>query len=294
MVDGIGQIDIRGIDIDKLARGFADEIIGLDVLMAESKTSAREMRWYQKTAGFFNAPTTTGMTTNLGENTDFGSRPAVVQNSFTRQTSYVRKYFVESEWIPVEDIADNDPDVVGHITKDLVRGILQRKNLRIWNILSENITPVNINEEAITNEWDDYANATPISDLTNAKAKIRAYGYNPEGATLLLNDNGHKYLLNWIVATKGSNMPTLSSSIAVGGRVTEFCGLNIMVDVNVTADYGMIVIPKTAGTWKTFAPLTTAKLYDEGIGYKIRAWIEGEGILHDPKAVCLLSNVGPS
>ena len=49
MADTSGQAEIRGIDIDKLARGFADEVLVLKKFLRVSKTNAREIRSYSKT-----------------------------------------------------------------------------------------------------------------------------------------------------------------------------------------------------------------------------------------------------
>jgi len=52
MADTSGMQDIRGIDIDKLAKGFADEENDFKNITTLSTTSAREIRWYKKTSGF--------------------------------------------------------------------------------------------------------------------------------------------------------------------------------------------------------------------------------------------------
>ena len=50
MADTSGEQDIRGINIDKLAKGFADEENILKKYVVNSTTDAREIRWYQKTS----------------------------------------------------------------------------------------------------------------------------------------------------------------------------------------------------------------------------------------------------
>jgi hypothetical protein len=94
MADTSGMAEIRGIDIDKLAKGFADEEIKLKRFVTITNTSAREIRWYQKTSGFLTNSASTAITTSQIANVDFGARPVVAEQSWTRQTSYVRKYFV--------------------------------------------------------------------------------------------------------------------------------------------------------------------------------------------------------
>jgi hypothetical protein len=294
MADTQGQADIRGINIDKLAKGFAEEIIGLDKYISVTKTQNREIRWYQKTTGLLDTADTTAITASQIANTDFGSLPFVVNQTWTRNTSYIRKYFVESELISDEDIQDNDVDILGTYIRDLVRAVSQQKNLRIWNVISEGGTATNLNTVAITNEWDDTANMIPIDDMLNAKGQIRAYGYNPEGAIFLMNNATHRHLINFLIATKGSMIPAFASAAVVTGRVLEICGLNVVVDTNVTSDKALIFVPQILATWKSFSPITAVKIVEPLIGVKIRVSEEGECILHDPKAGCLMTNIGPT
>lgn len=293
MPDTNAEAEIRGINIDKLAKGFAETIIGIKSFLRQSTTSAREIRWYSKTAGFLDSTDTTSITASQIANTSFKSRPVVVEQSWTRSTSYIRKYFVESPWISEEDIADSDIDILATNVHDLVRAVAQQVNLRCYNILSESGTAVNLNTVAITNGWEDPTNMTPIADIMNAKRLIRSFGYNPEGAILLINDVEHNYLINWLISTKGSSIPSFSSSLAQSGVVMELLGTKVVVDLNVTTDKAMMFIPNLTAAWKQFKPITSAIISEAGIGKKIRVWEEGEAILEHPKSGCLFTNVGP-
>ena len=289
------QADIRGLDIDKLAKGFADEEIILKRYVTNSSTSAREIRWYAKTAGFLTGtPNSEAITTSQIANTSFKARPFVTEQSWTRNTSYVRKYFVESPLISDEDIKDSDIDVLATNLRDLVRSVEYQVELRIWDVLTESRSVQNINEEAIIEEWDDPVNCNPINDILSAKSKIRAYSYNPEGAILLMNDDTHRWLLSWLINTKGSSIPAFASQKVESGVVMEILGVRVVVAQFVTADHACLFVPQRAATWKSFMPITARTIEEVGIGQKIRVWEEGEAILTDPKAVCLLSNVGPS
>lgn len=294
MADTSAEADIRGIDIDKLAKGFADEEIILKRYVANTPTSAREIRWYQKTSGFLDSTDTTAITASQIANVSFKSRPVVVEQSWTRTTSYVRKYFVESPILSDEDIKDNDVDILATNIRDLTRAVAHQVDLRIWDVITESQSASNINSVSITNEWDDYTNATPIIDLLNAKRLIRNQGYDPEGAVLFLNPNEHTYLINWLINQKGSSIPAFASEKIVNGAVMQILGLNVVVSTVVTADYAAVMVPNRAATWKSFTPITARSIEDVGIGTKIRVWEEGECILHDPKCVTLLDNVGPS
>ena len=294
MADTSGMAEIRGIDIDKMVKGFAEEESIFKRWVSVTPTAAREIRWYKMTAGWLDSTDTTAITTSQIANTDQLALPPIAEPSFTRVTSYVRKYFVESPVLSDEDIKDSDVDILARVLRQLTRAVEHQVDGRIWDVITESRSPTNINHRDITNEWDDYTNANPIEDLNQAKAYIRQYAYNPEGAVLFLNSNEHMYLLNWLIATKGSNIPAFASQRIQDGVVMEILGLQVVVSENVTADYAAIMIPKQAATWKTFTAITARKVEDALIGVKVRVAEEGECILTDPRAVCLLSNVGPS
>lgn len=279
---------IRGIDIDKLAKGFADEQNVFKKFITVSVTSARELRWYQKTSGFLDSTDTTGITASQIANVSFKSRPVVVEQSWTRNTSYIRKYFVESPWLSDEDIKDSDIDLLATNVRDLVRAVERQVDSRIYTVLS---TGTGVQTSVATADgWDDAATGDPIGDLLLAKQKIREYGYNPEGAILAISELEHKQLIQFIINVKGSSIPSFASSKIESGVVMEILGLRVVVSHNCTQNQALI-FTQDAATWKSFTPITTAIVTDEGIGKKIRVWEEGECLLTDPKASYLLTSV---
>lgn len=287
MADTAGMAEIRGIDIDKLAKGFADEDFILKKFCTQTSTAAREIRWYSKTAGVLTA-TSPAAVANVAEL----ARPFVLEQSWTRNTSYVRKYFVESPTISEEDIKDSDIDILAGNLRDLTRSVAYQVDSRIWDVMTESRTPVNINNVTTNAAWDtaSYTSVNIIEDLMDAKLQIRTYNYNPEGAILLLSPTDHKNLLNWLIDGKGSSIPSFASSKLETGVVMEILGLKVVVNNFVTASYAAVVIPQRAVTWKTFTPITARTIEEVGIGTKIRVWEEGEAILTDPRAVCLISD----
>jgi hypothetical protein len=294
MADSNAQADIRGIDIDKLAKGFADEENVFKKYVVNSTTKAREIRWYQKTSGFLDSVDTTGITASQIANTSSKSRPVVVEQSWTRNTSYVKKYFVESPWLTDEDIKDCDIDILATNVRDLVRAVENQVDKRIYSVLTVADVGTGENARAITDEWDDYSNCIPIDDILYGKEQIRTYGYNPEGVIFAITPAVHRLLLNYLIATKGSSIPSFASAKLQSGVVMEILGCNIIVSTNVTTDKAVMFVPQRACTWKSFTPITSVSISDPGIGTKIRVWEEGEAILTDPRAVCFYSNIGPT
>ena len=299
MADGNAQADIRGIDIDKLAKGFADEDNVFKKFVNNSTTSAREIRWYQKTSGFLDTADSSGLTASGISNTSFKARPFVTEQSWTRQTSYIKKYFVESPIISQEDIKDSDVDVLATNVRDLTRAVARKVDLRIFSVLNEAAAatptvpaPSSVNTAAATNDgWNVPATADPVTDILTGKQMIRSYGYNPEGAIISLNSIEHRLLVAWLITTKGSSIPNFSSERIKDGVVMEFLGCNVIVTENQTTDWVTMWVPDRAATWKSFEPITAVSIEEPGIGTKIRVWEEGECLLTDPKAVFVLSDV---
>ena len=287
--DTSGMQDIRGIDIDKLARGFADEENVFKNITTLSTTSAREIRWYKKTSGFLDSTDTTGITASQIANTSERSLPVVVEQSWTRQTSYVRKYFVESPTISMEDIKDTDVDILATNIRDLVRAVARQVDKRIYDVASANVG----NSNAATATWDNatQANVNIIKDLMTAKKDIRVDGYDPEGAFLLLTPGDHELMLTNLIFTKGSSIPNFSSEKMKSGVVMEILGLKVLVSTNVDADEAMVVVGQRALTWKAFMPLTSVVIDEPGIGKKIRCWEEGECLMTDVNAAAKITNL---
>lgn len=291
MADTSAQADIRGIDVDKLVKGFADEELVLKRFLTVSSTSAREIRWFQKTAGFLDTTDTTGITGSHIANTSFKARPFVAEQSWTRNTSYVRKYFIESPWMSEEDVKDTDVDLLATNVRDLVKAVMSQVDTRCYNVLTESLSPSDIQTAAATADgWDDTATGDPIKDLLEAKRLIRTQRYNPEGAVLYIHPTEHKNLLNYLISVKGSSIPDFSSDLMGDGVVMNLLGLKVVVSLNATTDYALVFVPKVAATWKSFMPIRSAVVEDPGVGVKVRVWEEGECLLTDPKAVVLLTD----
>jgi len=298
MADKSGQTEIRGLNIDKLAKGFADESNVFKKFVAQSKTNAREIRWYQKTSGFLDTATTTNSSATHINPVAERARPFVIEQSWTRNTSYVKKYFVESPTISSEDIKDTDIDILATNVRDIVRAVARKVDLRIFSVLNEATAatptipnPTNVNTAAATGTgWDDSTNGNPIKDILVGKRKIRQAGYNPEGCIISMNSIEHEFLLTWLISTKGSSIPQYSSEKVKSGVVMELLGCNIVVTENQTTDYVTMWVPGKAATWKAFMSMTAVVIDDPGIGKKIRSWEEGECLLTDPLAVHVITD----
>jgi len=284
-----GESTIRGINIDKLAKGFADEANVFKKLCTVTPTNAREIRWYKKTSGFLDSVDTTGITGSQILNTAEGTLPTVVEQSWTRQTSYVKVFFVESPTISMEDIKDTDLDILATNVRDLVRGVERQVDKRIYDVATAGVG----NTTTATATWDNgtQSNVNIIKDLLTAKRKIRQDGYNPEGAFLLLTALDHELMLTNLIFTKGSSIPNFSSDKMNSGVVMEILGLKVIVSENVDTDEALVIVGQRALTWKSFVPLTSVVIDDPLIGKKIRVKEEGECIMTDINAGATITNL---
>ena len=286
MPDNSGQAEIRGIDIDKLAKGFADEENVFKKFVNVTPTKAREIRWYQRTAGVLSA-TSPAVITNVAH----GTQPFILEQSWTRSTSYVRTYFVESPLLSNQDVKDSDIDLIAGNVRDLTRAVEREVDKRIYNVITETQSPVNILSTAATgNGWDDTTNGNPVLDIMNSKQKIRSQGYNPEGAVLAMNPIEHKHLLNYLITVKGSSIPNFSSQKVTDGVVLELLGVSVVVSENAITDSVAMWIPNRSATWKTFTEITARTIEEPLMGIKIRVLEEGECLLTDPKSVHLITD----
>jgi len=289
MADKSGQAEIRGIDIDKLAKGFADEDIIFKQFLTISPTSAREIRWYQKTAGFLDSTDTTGVTSSQIEDVPQLTLPTVVEQSWTRKTSYVKKFFVESPWISFEDIKDCDPDVLAGNIRDLTRAVARRVDNRIYAQLSGSLL-LSGSSSGGSSGWADTA-PKPIGDLLSGSMEIRKQNYDISNLVVLMHPTAYKALLDYIIDTKGSSIPALASAKAESGVLMQLVGQKIVVSDNCTEDMVVQIVPQRVGTWKQFVPMTAATKEEVGIGTKIRVWEEGEFLLTDPNAGYVIKQV---
>lgn len=289
MADSIEMADIRGLDIDKLAKGFADEEYVFKQDCTVAPMTGDSIRWFQKTAGTLSA-TAPSVTKNVGRL----ALPTTLEVTWTRNTSYPKKYFVEG-FISMEDIKSAEVDVLATTIRDLTRVIARDVDADIWDVMTESQSPVNIQTFATTavggDQWDAATYAADIvADLMNAKRLIWAQNYNPEGASLYVSPTDYTSIVNWLISGKGSSIPGFSSEKIKSGVVLQLLGLNIKVSNNVTADYALVVVPKVATTFRQQFPITAKTTEEAGLGTRVRVYEHGIAYNTDPKAIVLITD----
>ncbi len=285
MVDGAGQAEIRGLDIDKVSKDLFEEALIFKKELKGETTSSRQIRWYQKTSGYLTA-TTPAKISNIA----YGARPFVLRQTWTRNTSFTIKYLLDSELIDMEDETDSDVQVFLNTAEDITAAVANDLDGDIWNVVSESQSPSNINDVTSAAAWDAASGQNPYADVTEAEQLIREQTKRNPVLKLYLNAKDHKSLKDWLVTVKGSSIPGFSSQLIENKPLIMFDSKQVIISENVTADFAMVANLERGATYKTFMPLRTWIIKEEGIGRKIRVGINGITLLVRPKYIALISN----
>lgn len=288
MADTVEQADIRGLDVDKVAKGYADRTYTFKGDCTVASMTGDSIRWYQKTAGTLDA--TAPAYIELAPL----SLPTTVEQSWTRNTSYPKKYMVEG-FISEEDIQSADIQVLTVSITDLTQAVVAKVDKAIYNIMTEDVsgtpTPVNTQTAASTAAWDADSGQDPIKDILNAVRLIEVQDYEAASAVLYLNPYDYQSLLTWLISTKGSSIPGFSSEKVRTGVVLELVGVRIKKSNNVTVDWGLMLIPQKSCTWRSYKALRATTIVEPMVGTKIRISESGISYLTDPKTIVQISNL---
>lgn len=284
MADRVEMADIRGLDIDKMVKGFALANYIFKGMVTVSSMSGDSLRWYQETAEELTA--TAPSQIEVSPLSGFTNLEA----SWTRVVSYPVKYGVEGT-ISREDIKSADIDVLARTLLRLTRAVVKKVDTAIYNVLTEDQSPSEIGTSAaVGTGWDDTTNGNPILDIMSGVAWIGEQNYDTSNYVIAMNPKNHKDLLNYIITVKGSSIPAFSSEKVRNGQVMNILGGSVVVSNNVVADSVFVGLPATACTWKSFEDIHTQTEELIGKGTKIAVWENGVPILTDPKAAFLITN----
>jgi len=280
MVDGAGQALIRGLDIDKVSKDMFEEALIFKGELKNESTSSRQIRWYQKTSGFITA-TAPAKISNIA----YGARPFVLRQTWTRNTSFTKKYLLDSELIDMEDETDSDVQVFMNTAEDLTDAVSFDLDSDIWDVVSESQSPSNINDVTSTAAWDAASGQNPYADVTEAEELIRQQTKKNPVLKIYMNAHDHKSLKDWLVTVKGSSIPGFSSQLIENKPLLVFDSKQVVVSENVTQDFAMVANLERGGTYKEFKPLTTSIITEDQIGRKIRVGTNGIALLVRPKYI---------
>ncbi len=285
MADGAGQALIRGLEIDKVSKDLFEEALIFKKEVKNENTPSRQIRWYQKASGFL-TPTAPAKISNIA----YGARPFVLRRTWTRNTSFTKKYLLDSELIDMEDETDSDVQVFINTAEDLTDAVAFDLDGDIWDVVSENQSPSNINDVTSAAAWDAASGQNPYADVTEAEQLVREQTKKNPVLKIYLNAKDHKSLKDWLVTVKGSSIPGFSSQLIDNKPLLTFDSKQVIVSENVTADFAMVGNLERGAIYKEFMALRTWIITEEGIGRKIRIGTNGITLLVRPKYIALISN----
>lgn len=292
--EGHGTENTRGLQISKILKGFADEEFMFKNLVTVSTTSAREIRWYKRESGVLDTTDSDSMTASR---IDEGAELALLETAeqkVERQTSRIKIFGLESPWISEEDFMDTDVAIVALNQKQVPRAVVKSVNDHIYNTMSENQSPSDLNTFATTavggDQWDADSFAAEIAqDIERAKTLIREQNYEP--THIFLYPRAYEFVVAWLYA-KGAQAPTVGNSIVAGQQLVTLFGLNVIVSNSVVTDSVWVGNPSQAVTYWQFTPLSVETLFDERMAaYKVLVRERGLATLTDPKAGTLITDI---
>ena len=285
MVESVGQTTLRQENVSSIVTGFALQEFKLKQLcMVDTSTSWIESYFKETKAEL------TGGTGSAVRGIPRGANFPYGEVKFTKVSSYIEKYGIET-FISLEDArTDNIPVIARHLLR-VGRAVAYAVDVQIESAISG---ATGINTLAITAgyEWDSatVAQRDPVKDILYAIKELQTDNYDP------LNGNGYlvinpKQYANILMNSKVVNNPSFKTADVVSnGVVGQICGLKIIVSNTVTADQCYVVIAKEALTWKEAEAVTVRTITNEGIGYTIRAWCLGVCQVPNPEAICKITN----
>lgn len=287
MADTVGMADLRAENVERIVKGFAlQKYVMKQICMIQSSSSWKET-YFQETAADLTGHDVVSIVEGIPRLAQFPAGEV----SWTEKNAWMKKHGMDAE-ISWEDAKTNSVDVIARTLLRIARAVVKSVDTDIWDVLTENQTPVLINSVAITagDEWDSatIANRDPIQDILNAKKEISVDNYDIEGGVLMLSPKDYANLLGNANIRNAGQFYT--DSVTRNGNVGQMLGLTVRVSNSVTADKAGVFVPKECGTYKQAAALKIKTMEDFGIKYTIRAWEVGITQLTNPEAVCLITN----
>jgi len=275
---------IRGLDIDKMLKGFAMREYIFKNMVTTASMSGDSVRWYKETA--LDLTMTAPGTFEVSPLAEFD----MLEVNWERNTSYPIKYGVEGT-ISREDIKSADVNVLARSILRLTRAIVKKVDSLIYNVLSENQSPSTIGTAAATGTgWDDLTDGNPIIDILKGIQNIAENDYDTAGIVVAMNPKNYTDLLNYVMI-QGSNIGALADKASVTGTVGTLVGTRLVVSNNVVADSVWVGLPAKACTWRSFENLHSETENILGKGTKIAVWENGIAYLTDPLASYLITDV---
>jgi hypothetical protein len=287
MADTIGEIDIRGENIERAVKGFANKLYKLRPILKMENSSNWQESYYRETS----TPLTAGGNRSVNQ-VARGALPPELHPSWTKVTTYNRKFMGQGT-IFYEDIKTNAIATQARTMFRVAEAIVNAVDLYIYTALTAEGSTSGV--VAAQDDWDSVtiANRDPIGDILIGIGAMTTNNYDVKSnGYLLVKPRDYASLLR---NSKVINNPSFKTADVVSnGKVGQICGLTIIESTNVSADEAMIVMGNRAATWKGVVGLMSQVITDPGVNVKVRAWEMGHIQITDPQALYTITEIDVS
>ncbi|KKN28678.1 hypothetical protein LCGC14_0851900 [marine sediment metagenome] len=287
MVQTQGQVQLRGENVERAIKGYAEqEYILKEVLLVQ--TSSKWIETYYEES----STVLTGGTGSAIQGVPRGAQFPYVQPNWTKKSAVHLKFPAEGV-VFMEDKLTDAIDVQARTLKAVARAVASAVDGYIYTQLS-GATGIGTAAAAGTG-WDAVAESTrkPVSDILKGIQNMSENNYNVlQNGFLLLTPHDYRALME---NSKVINNPSFKTAdIVTNGTVGQIAGLKIKVTNSVTDDEAMIIMGQRAATWKSAQPLTSEIKNDPGIKVIIRAWEIGVIQITDPLGIYVITDTQES
>jgi len=290
MADTFSEADTRKQTWERDIKGFAPKRYVMKELVMETTSGAWNNSFYQKTA-----TSLTGKAGSPVKGIPRGADFPFMERGVTLKNAIILQHGGEGV-IYWQDILTSNIRIEAETISDITDAVVYSVDTTIYNALTQNDTPTDINTLAIDAgaEWDSdtIANRDPVQNLLDAVREITIDRYpilTSGMGYLVVNETDYANLMG---NSKVINHPTfkLADGIMKNGNLAMLAGLKVKVSPVVTPDKALVCMAKKCGTWEQTQPLTVDVIIDPQSKYTIRASEIGVCQLTDPEAVCLITN----
>ena len=199
--------------------------------------------------------------------------------------SRIEKYGLSST-IDHEDLIAGNIDMRNRTVLRIAEGVAKAVDTEIFNVLSENLTVVNIQTGTRQGGYWNETSASIIKDLAKMKAQVKTYYDNASDFAVVIHPDNEPNILHYIYE-KGAQAVQAGQS-AFNGQIGNPAGVRIITSSVVPASYALFVVPKKCATWKELMALSSSTETKPFRGDTITACEYGVTELHEPKQVVLL------
>ncbi len=284
--DQTGTVGLRKEVVDKFLKGFAPNRYVMKQAVSIDSTSANKNTFWRADPDVLS-----DVTGNNTEGLVRGEAFPQLVSEFQEISAFIVKYGVKDNvfW---EDIRTNNINVIKRTLTKLTEKIISKVDARIYSVLSDGGTPVDIQSVTITGAayWDA-ASAAIVDDLMFGTQLIGEKNYSTENLMIFVNHKTFRAMNNFLYE-KGAQAPSAGDAVAANGRVAKIAGVGTIIVNNVVpSSEALMVVPKICGTWKSSFALSSATKDEAFTGTTVSICEEGTTQLTDPDAVVLLTGI---